>query len=82
MMNTAKNSNKIIIRQNLQIGDLDAETDTSLLDSCFIDKGHIEQLCNVHSPKSIILGRTGAGKSAILYKISQTAEKKYKDRPQ
>jgi hypothetical protein len=80
-MSTAKNSNKIIIRQNLKIGDLDAETDTNLLDSCFIDKGYIEQLCDVHSPKSIILGRTGAGKSAILYKISQTTEKHIKIDP-
>ncbi|MFP7408118.1 P-loop NTPase family protein [Aeromonas veronii] len=80
-MNTVKINNKIIIRQNLQIGDLDAETDTDLLDSCFIDKGYIEQLCDVHSPKSIILGRTGAGKSAILYKISQTTEKHVKIDP-
>lgn len=49
-MNTVKINNKIIIRQNLQIGDLDAETDTDLLDSCFIDKGYIEQYMRCAQP--------------------------------
>ncbi|WP_216608290.1 MULTISPECIES: hypothetical protein [Vibrio] len=68
-------ANPIIIKNNLKVGDLDAETDTSLLETCFIDKGYISQLMDVKDPLSIVLGRTGAGKSALIYKISQLAEK-------
>ncbi len=68
-------NNPIMIKKHLKIGDLDAETDTSLLETCFIDKGYINQLMDVTDPLSIVLGRTGAGKSAIIYKISQLAEK-------
>ncbi|HIF9136537.1 TPA: P-loop ATPase, Sll1717 family [Photobacterium damselae] len=68
-------ANPIIIKNHLKVGDLDAETDTSLLETCFIDKGYVNQLMDVNDPLSIVLGRTGAGKSALIYKISQLAEK-------
>lgn len=68
-------ANPITIKSNLKIGDLDAETDTSLLDSCFVEKGYVARLEDVNDPLSIVLGRTGAGKSALLYRISQRTEK-------
>ena len=67
--------NPITIKNNLKVGDLDAETDTSLLEACFVDKGYVNQLMDVCDPLSIVLGRTGAGKSALIYKITQSAEK-------
>lgn len=68
-------SNPITIRPNLRIGDLDAETDSDLLKSCFVDNGTLEIVMDVTCPESIILGRTGSGKSALLIKASEMAYK-------
>jgi len=66
--------NDIIIKKGLKIGELDAEADESLLAACFVDNGQLNYLLDVNSPSSIILGRTGAGKSALLFKISKEVE--------
>jgi len=63
------------ITRNLKVGALDAEADTELLNKCFIDNGYLSQIMDVDSPASIILGRTGSGKSALLYKVAKTAQK-------
>lgn len=63
------------ITRNLKVGALDAEADTDLLNKCFIDNGYLTQIMDVDSPASIILGRTGSGKSALLYKVAKTAQK-------
>lgn len=67
-------NNSIIIRKGLKLGELDAEADKDLLITCFVDKGDLHRLLDVNDPASIILGRTGSGKSALLYKISADAE--------
>lgn len=72
---SSKEPNVIVIRKNFKIGELEAETDTDLLDACFIDKGDLDVLTNVANPACIILGRTGSGKSALLHKISNTVAK-------
>ncbi|MFC3851289.1 P-loop ATPase, Sll1717 family [Salinispirillum marinum] len=64
----------ITIKKGLKIGELDAEADFDLLKSCFVDNGQLENLLDIKSPASIILGRTGSGKSALLYKISLDVE--------
>lgn len=69
---------KIKITRNLRVGALDAEADTELLSRCFVDNGYLSQLLDVDSPESIILGRTGSGKSALLYKVAVTAQKSVK----
>lgn len=66
---------RIKITRNLKVGALDAEADTELLSRCFVDNGYLGQLLDVDSPESIILGRTGSGKSALLYKVAATAQK-------
>jgi len=66
--------NPVKIKRNLNIGDLDAETDNEFLDTCFVDKGYLEDLLDVKNPCSIIVGRTGAGKSALLYKVSSSID--------
>ena len=63
-------SNPTKIKKGLKVGELDAEADSSMLETCFLDNGQLKYLADVHSPQSIILGRTGSGKSAFLYKIS------------
>ena len=65
---------EIIIKKGLKLGELDAEADSDLLDSCFVDNGQLAELLDIESPSSVILGRTGAGKSALLYKISKEVE--------
>ena len=67
-------SNPIVIRKGLKLGELDAEADKDLLLSCFIDTGELSRLMSVDDPAAIVLGRTGSGKSALLLKISETAE--------
>jgi len=62
--------NPIVIRQNLKLGELDAESDSVLLESCFIDSGYFEKLINTEDTASIIVGRTGAGKSALLQRVT------------
>lgn len=63
------------ITRNLKVGALDAEGDADLLNRCFVDNGYLNRLMDVDSPESIILGRTGSGKSALLYKIQSIAQK-------
>ncbi len=65
---------KIVIKKGLKVGELDAEADSDLLGTCFVDNGQLSSLLNISSPASVILGRTGSGKSALLYKISQDVE--------
>lgn len=67
--------NSIKIKKGLKLGELDAEADKTMLDACFIDNGQLNSLCDIDSAKSIILGRTGSGKSAFLYKLSVASEK-------
>lgn len=67
-------SNKFIFRRNLDIGSLEAETDGFLLDT-FTDKGDIEVLEDTKSGRSIIVGRTGSGKSALLTYLESSEEK-------
>lgn len=65
--------NPIIIRQNLRISELDAESDTQLLDECFVDSGYLSKLLDTNDTSSIVVGRTGAGKSALLHKVMNKA---------
>jgi len=61
------------IKTDMSIGAPDAETDNSLLD-VFIDNGSFDALVNINNPKCIIVGRTGAGKSALIKKIREEEE--------
>lgn len=67
--------NPITIRQNFKIGELDAESDSLLLDRCFIDSGYLNKLLDPYDNSSIIRGRTGAGKSALLHMVMSRAYK-------
>lgn len=71
----AKESSTIIIKKNFKVGELEAETDTELLDACFVDKGDIGTLIDVSNPACVVLGRTGSGKSALLHRLSHSVSK-------
>lgn len=51
------------------IGAADAEEDKEFLTECFVDTGDLETLSDCAKPQRIILGRTGTGKTALLFKL-------------
>ncbi|MDE0332377.1 MAG: hypothetical protein OXL41_10965 [Nitrospinae bacterium] len=57
------------------IGASAAEDDVDFLQSCFVDDGYLARLGNTQDAKSIILGRTGAGKTALLKKLYNDEER-------
>jgi len=64
----------IVIWRNCNVGAPDAETDKDLLATCFVENGCIEQVVDTESAASLIVGRTGAGKSATLIRLEQIAD--------
>jgi len=74
-MVTKENTTRLAFRRNDEIGALAAEDDAALLARCFLDTGEIDILLDCQSPKTIIVGRTGTGKSAILCQLAQDTEK-------
>jgi len=63
------NSDKFTFRKHASIGAAAAEEDTKFLTECFIDNGDLEPLIDCSDRRRIILGRTGAGKSALLKRL-------------
>lgn len=63
-----------VIWRNCEIGALDAETDERLLSVCYVDNGCLEAIRDIAGPQSIILGRTGVGKSATLIRLLQVEQ--------
>ena len=61
-------------RKHASIGAAAAEDDADYLAECFVDNGDVEPLRSTKDARRIILGRTGAGKSALL---SQLAEQEH-----
>ena len=62
---------KFRFKKHATLGASDAETDGHFLRECFQDNGDLEQLLDLESPKRLIIGRTGAGKSALIQQISE-----------
>ncbi|MBK8423379.1 MAG: hypothetical protein IPL30_05655 [Elusimicrobia bacterium] len=69
-------------RKHDSIGSADAESDNKFLENCFIDTGDLSELRNPSSPKRIVVGRTGAGKTALLSKLKQTEERVIEIQPE
>ena len=61
-------------KQHDRIGDSSAEQDKAFLEDCFIDNGSLQILTNCSDSRAIIVGRTGAGKSALLRRLQQVHE--------
>ena len=53
------------------VGSAAAEDDALFLNESFIDTGELRILLDCSDPKRIIVGRTGTGKSALIYRLSQ-----------
>lgn len=67
-------TDKFRFRKHDNIGAADAEGDRFLND-CFVNTGDIEVLCNCTDCRSIVVGRTGSGKTAILQRIVETEDR-------
>ncbi|PTR09935.1 hypothetical protein C8R32_10221 [Nitrosospira sp. Nsp5] len=59
------------IRRGISIGEPEAESDGKYLSECFINTGDYETLVDLESSQRIIIGRTGVGKSALIYRLKQ-----------
>jgi hypothetical protein len=60
---------KFIFRKHASIGAAAAEEDAKFLSECFVDTGDLDPLIDCSDRRRIILGRTGAGKSALMKKL-------------
>ena len=58
----------------------DAESDDRFLNQCFVDTGDYGTLVDCSNPHRIIVGRTGAGKSALICHLIQNVKRNIKNR--
>ncbi|WP_199740039.1 P-loop ATPase, Sll1717 family [Acidovorax sp. FJL06] len=63
---------KYTFRRNSHIGAMDAESDNKYLKECFFETGDLQVLQDCSEPKRIVVGRVGAGKSALLGRLLET----------
>lgn len=56
-------------KRNDTIGSPDAESDDAFLSNCFVDTGDLNDLRDCANSRRIVIGRTGAGKSALLRQL-------------
>lgn len=66
-------SDRFRFRNTDTIGVADAESDHAFLQDCFVDDGIVDLLLDCDDHRRIVLGRTGAGKTALLNKLVERA---------
>lgn len=71
-----------VFRKHMSIGEADAENDMVFLEECFVDVGDYDVLVNTETPQSIVLGRTGVGKSALIRQIEKNCERVIRIEPE
>lgn len=62
----------IVFRRHDIIGCAAAEEDDAFLNTCFVDTGDLQSILEFSDPKRIVVGRTGAGKTALLTKAANS----------
>lgn len=67
---------KFRFKKNDRIGVAAAEDDGDFLEKCFVDNGDIELLQEITDNRQILIGRTGAGKSAFLSHLASISPEK------
>ncbi|AMO67328.1 P-loop ATPase, Sll1717 family [Zhongshania aliphaticivorans] len=71
-----------IFKKHMSVGEADAENDKSFLEECFVDIGDYEILEDTSTPQSIILGRTGIGKSALIEQLEKNSDRVIRIEPE
>ncbi|MHB8425768.1 MAG: P-loop ATPase, Sll1717 family [Gammaproteobacteria bacterium] len=69
-------SSEFVFYRNDDIGSAAAEDDDSYLKECFVDTGDLEALLDCSNPRRVVVGRTGSGKSALIARLLESAERK------
>lgn len=69
---------KFRFKRNSDIGAADAIDDNKYLSHSFVNTGDLSILRDSSDPKCIVLGRTGAGKTALLQKLLEEEERTIK----
>jgi hypothetical protein len=64
----------VVLKPGMKVGHTSAEDDHVFLENCFIPTASVMAAKSMHDPRSIILGRTGSGKSALLWEIENTQQ--------
>jgi hypothetical protein len=67
-------ASNVIIRSSTIIGNPDADDDDEFLFDSFVELENFKEIFSTDSTKSIIVGRTGAGKTALIRKIEEDFE--------
>ncbi|AOF99259.1 KAP family P-loop domain protein [Blastomonas sp. RAC04] len=62
----------IVIPRYADLGKAAAEDDDDYFSDCFVDTGIIDRILANNSSTSVLVGRTGSGKSAIIRRIKET----------
>jgi len=65
-MAKVKRTNPVILRRGMAIGTGNAETDDDFLFDCFVHHPAVEECTRIQSAGTILAGRTGSGKTAII----------------
>lgn len=66
---------KFVFRRHLSVGFADALEDEHYLKQSFVDTGELSILRDVSNPQAIVVGRTGAGKTALLSRLGAIEER-------
>lgn len=79
MTKRQRSAKEVVSRETLpeqlsRIGYVDAESDEEFLEHCFIRTPQFERLNHQPGPECIISGRTGSGKSALIWGIKNNNE--------
>lgn len=77
----ASSESDTVIWRNLSIGAPDAEADRDLLSACFVDHGALDLIRDSGNHASVVVGRTGQGKSAILFQLGEIEDNAIEIKP-
>lgn len=69
-----KQSNEFKFLATDNVGAADAMDDKVFLNECFVDAGYLQTLRDPDDIRSIIVGRTGSGKTALLLAVEKSAD--------
>lgn len=73
-MTTKHDTDYFVFSRHDDIGTAGAEDDSQFLSECFVDTGDVAVLLDHGDPKSIVVGRTGTGKTALLKHVQESNE--------